>query len=33
MQITITLHCPDCQSTKIKRNGRKSYGTQNYLCK
>ncbi|MDR3141584.1 MAG: IS1 family transposase, partial [Tannerellaceae bacterium] len=31
--MTITLHCPDCQSTKIKRNGRKSYGTQNYLCR
>ncbi|MDR1055759.1 MAG: hypothetical protein LBL90_08060 [Prevotellaceae bacterium] len=28
-----TLHCPDCQSTKIKRNGKKSYGMQNYLCK
>jgi DNA-directed RNA polymerase subunit RPC12/RpoP len=32
MQIKITLHCPDCQSTKIKKNGKKSYGTQNYLC-
>ena len=27
------LHCPDCQSTKIKKNGHKSYGTQNYQCK
>jgi IS1 family transposase/transposase-like protein len=33
MKIKITLHCPDCQSTKIKRNGKKSYGKQNYLCK
>jgi transposase-like protein len=33
MQIKITLHCPDCQSTEIKKNGRKSYGKQNYFCK
>ncbi|MDR1129396.1 MAG: IS1 family transposase, partial [Prevotellaceae bacterium] len=33
MQIKITLHCPDCQNTKIKKNGRKSYGAQNYLCR
>ncbi|KAA6324504.1 hypothetical protein EZS27_026173 [termite gut metagenome] len=33
MNITLTLHCPDCQSTKIKKNGKKSYGKQNYLCK
>ncbi|MDR0612738.1 MAG: IS1 family transposase, partial [Dysgonamonadaceae bacterium] len=33
MQIKITLHCPDCQGTKIKKNGRKSYGKQNYFCK
>ncbi|MDR1116306.1 MAG: IS1 family transposase [Tannerella sp.] len=33
MQIKITLHCPDCQSAKIKKNDRKSYGKQNYLCK
>jgi hypothetical protein len=26
-------HCPDYQSTKIKRNGKKSYGKQNYLYK
>ncbi|WP_373309430.1 IS1 family transposase [Capnocytophaga stomatis] len=26
MQITITLHCPNCQSTKIVKNGKKSYG-------
>jgi transposase-like protein len=33
MQITITLHCPNCQSAKIKKNGKKSCGKQNYLCK
>ena len=33
MKITITLYCPDCQSTKIKKNGKKTYGKQNYLCK
>jgi IS1 family transposase/transposase-like protein len=33
MEITITLYCPSCQSTKIKKNGNKSYGKQNYLCK
>ncbi|KAA6300381.1 MAG: hypothetical protein EZS26_003479 [Candidatus Ordinivivax streblomastigis] len=30
MKIQITLHCPDCQSTKIKKNGRKSSRKQNY---
>jgi IS1 family transposase/transposase-like protein len=33
MQITITLHCPDCQSTNIKKNGKKSSKKQNYFCK
>jgi transposase-like protein len=33
MQIQITLYCPNCQSAKIKKNGNKSYGKQNYLCK
>jgi len=33
VKITITLHCPDCQSTKIKKNGRKYNKKQNYLCK
>ncbi|KAA6336620.1 hypothetical protein EZS27_015250, partial [termite gut metagenome] len=33
MKITLTLHCPNCQSTKIKKNGKKSSGKQNYLCK
>jgi len=33
VKIEITLYCPNCQSTKIKRNGKKSYKKQNYLCK
>jgi IS1 family transposase/transposase-like protein len=33
MKITITLHCPDCQSAKVKKNGKKSYGAHNYFCK
>jgi IS1 family transposase/transposase-like protein len=33
MTIKITLYCPDCQSAKIKRNGKKSSKKQNYLCK
>lgn len=33
MQITITLHCPNCQGAKIVKNGRKSNKKQNYLCK
>jgi IS1 family transposase/transposase-like protein len=33
MKIQITLYCPDCQSTKIKKNGKKSSKKQNYLCK
>jgi IS1 family transposase/transposase-like protein len=33
MQIQITLYCPDCQSTKIKLNGKKNNKKQNYLCK
>jgi IS1 family transposase/transposase-like protein len=33
MKIKITLHCPDCQGTKIKKNGKKSSKKQNYLCK
>jgi transposase-like protein len=33
MKITITLHCPDCQSTKVKKNGKKISKKQNYLCK
>jgi IS1 family transposase/transposase-like protein len=33
VKIEIDLHCPSCQSTKIKKNGKKSYKKQNYLCK
>jgi IS1 family transposase/transposase-like protein len=33
MTIKITLYCPKCQSAKIKKNGKKSYGKQNYCCK
>ena len=32
MIIKITLYCSSCQSTKVKKNGIKSYGKQNYLC-
>ena len=27
------LTCPRCKSTQIVRNGKKTYGVQNYLCK
>ena len=33
MKITITLHCPDCQGTKIKKDGKKAFNKQNYFCK
>jgi transposase-like protein len=33
MNITLTLHCPDCQGTEIKKNGKRTCGKQNYLCK
>jgi transposase-like protein len=33
MKITITLHCPNCQSIKVKKNGKKISKKQNYLCK
>ena len=33
MQITITLHCPNCHSANIKKNGKKSSAKQNYYCK
>ncbi|MFJ1352413.1 IS1/IS1595 family N-terminal zinc-binding domain-containing protein, partial [Capnocytophaga canimorsus] len=33
MLITITLHCPNCQCTKIVKNGNKKNKKQNYLCK
>ena len=33
MKIKIDLYCPDCQSAKLKRNGKKYNKKQNYLCK
>jgi transposase-like protein len=33
MKITITLHSPDCQSAKVRKNGKKISKKQNYLCK
>jgi IS1 family transposase/transposase-like protein len=33
IQIKITLYCPDCQSAKVKKNGKKSSKKQNYFCK
>jgi transposase-like protein len=33
MKIKITLYCPDCQSAKIKKNGKKSFKKQNFICK
>ncbi|KAA6310816.1 hypothetical protein EZS27_037949 [termite gut metagenome] len=33
MNIAITLHCPDRQSPKIKKNSKNASGKQNYLCK
>jgi transcription elongation factor Elf1 len=33
MKIAIELSCPHCQATKIKKNGNKSSGKQNYMCK
>jgi transposase-like protein len=33
MKIEIELFCPHCQSTKVKRNGKKPSRKQNYLCK
>ena len=33
MKTKITLYYPCCQGTNIRKNGTKSYGKQNYLCK
>jgi transposase-like protein len=33
MKIQITLYCPDCQSAKIIKNGKKPSKKQNYFCK
>jgi IS1 family transposase/transposase-like protein len=32
MKINKTLKCPKCQSVKVKKNGWKSYGKQNFFC-
>lgn len=32
MQIKVTLYCPDCQSSKVSKNGNKPTGKQNYRC-
>ena len=32
MKIEITLQCPACSGTEIKKNGKKSNGKQNYYC-
>jgi len=32
MKIQIPLYCPNCQGTKIKKNGNKANGKQNYMC-
>ena len=32
-KIEITLYCPNCQSTKIKKMARNRIKKQNYLCK
>jgi transposase-like protein len=33
MKIKIELYCPHCQSTGVKKNGKKRSGKNNYLCK
>jgi transposase-like protein len=33
MKVSNTILCPDCQSAKVKKNGKKSSGKQNFLCK
>ena len=33
MKVEIELYCPNCQSAKIVKNGKKPNGKQNYLCK
>jgi insertion element IS1 protein InsB len=32
-EITIKVNCPHCESAKIKKNGIKKTGKQNFLCK
>ena len=33
IKIQVTLYCPNCQSSKVKKNGSKVNGKQNYRCK
>ena len=33
MKIKITRYAPQCQSVKVKKNGKKLQGKQNYFCK
>jgi IS1 family transposase/transposase-like protein len=33
MSITIEIKCPHCHSANVTKNGKKSKGKQNYLCK
>ena len=33
MELTITIDCPHCQSTKVVKNGKKEHNKQNLLCK
>ena len=33
MKTQIEISCPDCHSSSLKKNGKKSYGKQNYQCK
>ena len=32
MKIEITLKCPDCSGSNIKKNGKKNNTKQNYYC-
>ncbi len=31
-KITITVNCPHCESVKVKKNGKKATGKQNFFC-
>jgi transposase-like protein len=33
MQLSTDLYCPHCHSKRIKKNGKKHKGKQNYRCK
>ena len=32
-QILVQVECPHCEGTKVKKNGKKANGTQNFLCR